>query len=186
MSAGHRLRPSLPSPVRKTWRIFLNLKFRKISKKINKFNFTSVYSGSIGEITFLLLKLNKQLENWIYWSIYEVLKYLPSFPSWAWDIHSCCDPCNVHWLTLLYVTVPIHVKFNSIMNYTGQIFCCIYILVRTRRFYWGFWYLENPCWDLENSFKTSRMYFYFRLMLSKLISKWLAVNSQGDLTPTLP
>ena len=32
-------------PVWKTRRIFLNLKFHQMSKKINEFNFTSFYSG---------------------------------------------------------------------------------------------------------------------------------------------
>ena len=45
------------------WQVFLNTKFCQMSKKIDKFNFPSVYSVSMGEITFLPLKLNKQMEN---------------------------------------------------------------------------------------------------------------------------
>ena len=47
----------------KIWQIFQNLKCRQMSKKINKFNFPSVYSVSMGGIDFLSLKLNKQMEN---------------------------------------------------------------------------------------------------------------------------
>ena len=60
--------PSYQTSVWKTWQIFLNLKLCQMSKKINKFNFPSVYSVSMREIAFLPLKLNKQMENLIYWS----------------------------------------------------------------------------------------------------------------------
>ena len=60
-SAFSKARVSLP--VGKTWQIFQILKFHQLSKNINKFNFPSVYSVSMGEIAFLPLKLNKQMEN---------------------------------------------------------------------------------------------------------------------------
>jgi len=51
-----------------TWKIFLYLKFRQMGKKINKSKFPSVYSSFNGRFAFLPLKLNKSMENWIWWS----------------------------------------------------------------------------------------------------------------------
>jgi len=50
----------------------------------------------MGEIAFLPLELNKQMDNWIYWCFctfrgtwaFEVLKYLPSFPCWLTSTNS--------------------------------------------------------------------------------------------------
>jgi len=42
------------APVWKTEKIFQNLKFHQMSKKINKFNFPSVYSFSMGEKNSLI------------------------------------------------------------------------------------------------------------------------------------
>jgi len=44
-------------------------KFRKMSKKINKFNFPSVYCNLyIFFLPSIFLNFNKPIENWIYWS----------------------------------------------------------------------------------------------------------------------
>ena len=58
---------------------------RRMGKKINKFNFPSVYSVSIGEIVFIPLNLNKQMgkikfiDRFALLAELEVQKYLSRF-----------------------------------------------------------------------------------------------------------
>jgi len=60
---GEELFPKSPimvrpvTPVWKTWQIFHNLKFRHMPKKINKLNFSFVYSVSMGEMASISIEI---------------------------------------------------------------------------------------------------------------------------------
>jgi len=67
----------------------MNLKFCQMSKKINKFEFASVYSVPMERITFHPLKLNKYrdillIDLFAHLVGLEVQKYLPIFHTGIW------------------------------------------------------------------------------------------------------
>ena len=64
-------------------------------KKINKFSFPSIYSVSMGEIAFLALKLNIQMENWIYWSFFFSLG-----KTWGSEISAKFSVLSIHLIDI--------------------------------------------------------------------------------------
>jgi len=71
-------------PVWKIWQIFLNLKFHKVSKKINEFNFPSFIQILMGEIPYLLLNgVIEFIDLFAHLAELGVQKYPTSFPYWC-------------------------------------------------------------------------------------------------------